>query len=168
MSRPHGDVATSFSFHLFSLGCDLSSTLQLIFFFLNYFPGRDIKVMSRHPFLMLSSSLGRDLNEWLRHHLTCEYLSCRFIDGSLSRPQSYVVTSFITFWRRDIEMMSRHEFLHLTVSFNLDHVFFVATSFFKSRLHFFTLQFLLQSQIVDVVTWIYWILNFLSRLIFQF
>ena len=63
-------------------------------------------------------------------------------------------------------MMSRHEFLHLTISFNLDHVFFVATSFFKSRLHLFTFQFLLQSQIVDVVTWNYWKLNFLSRLKF--
>ena len=63
-------------------------------------------------------------------------------------------------------MMSRHEFLHFTVSFNLDHVFFVATSFFKSRLHLFTFQFLLQSQIVDVVTWNCWKLNFLSRLKF--
>ena len=97
---------------------------------------------------------------------TCEDLSCGFIDRSLSRPESYVATSFISFWRRDIEMMSRHEFLHLTVSFNLDHVFFVATSFFKSRLHLFTFQFLLQSQIVDVVTWNCWKLNFLSRLKF--
>ena len=76
------------------------------------------------------------------------------------------MTSFISFWRRDIEMMLRHEFLHLIVSFNLDHVFFVATSFFKSRLHLFTFQFLLQSQIVNVVTWNCWKLNFLSRLKF--
>ena len=62
--------------------------------------------------------------------------------------------------------MLRHEFLHLNVSFNLDHVFFVATSFFKSRLHLFTFQFLFQSQIVDVVTWNCWKLNFLSRLKF--
>ena len=64
-------------------------------------------------------------------------LSCGFIDGSLSRPHSGVAISFIFFWRRDIEMMSRHEFLHLIVSFSLDHVFFVATFFFKSRLDLF-------------------------------
>ena len=64
-------------------------------------------------------------------------LSCGFIDGSLSRPQSGVATSFISFWRRDIKVMSRHEFLHLIVSFSLDHVFFIATFFFKSRLHLF-------------------------------
>ena len=32
MSRPQFDAATSFAFHFFSLGCDLSSTLQLISF----------------------------------------------------------------------------------------------------------------------------------------
>ena len=37
MSRPQFDVATSFSFHFFSLGCDLSSTLQLISFLLTIF-----------------------------------------------------------------------------------------------------------------------------------
>ena len=52
MLRPQFDVATYF--------CPC-----------NYFPGRGIKVMSRHPFLLLSSSLGRDLNEWLRHHFSC-------------------------------------------------------------------------------------------------
>ena len=64
-------------------------------------------------------------------------LSCGFIDGSLSRPHNGVATSFIFFWRRDIEMMSRHEFLNLIVSFSLDHVFFVTTFFFKSRLDLF-------------------------------
>ena len=63
-------------------------------------------------------------------------------------------------------MMSRHEFLLLIVSFCLDHVFFVATSFFKSRLHLFTFQFLLQTKFVDVVTWNCWKLSFLSRLKF--
>ena len=46
MSRPQFHVAT-------------------YFFPSNYFTGCDIIVMSRHPFLLLSSSLGRDLNQWL-------------------------------------------------------------------------------------------------------
>ena len=69
MSRPHFDVATSFAFHFFFSGCDL--------FLSNYFPGRDIKVMSRHPFLLMSSSLGRYLNGWSRHHFSCQdFCSC--------------------------------------------------------------------------------------------
>ena len=33
--------------------------------------------MSRHPFLLISSSLGRDLNEWSRHHFSCQdFSSC--------------------------------------------------------------------------------------------
>ena len=77
MSRPKFDVATSWSSYSSSvcaatsvLGCD-----HMVFLFFqrlsNYFPGREIKVMSRHPFLLLSSSLGHDLNEWLRHHFSC-------------------------------------------------------------------------------------------------
>ena len=70
MSQPHGDVATSFAFHFFSLGCDL--------FFSNYFPGRNIKVMLQHPFLLPSSSLGCDLNGWSRHHFSCQDFSSCF------------------------------------------------------------------------------------------
>ena len=70
MSRPHGDVATLFSFHLFSSGCNLFLSI--------YFPGHDIKVMSRHPFLLLSSSLGCDLNGWSRHHFSCQDFSSCF------------------------------------------------------------------------------------------
>ena len=70
MSRPHGDVATSFAFHFFSSGCNL--------FLLNYFPGRDIKVISRHPFLLLSSSLGCDLNGWSQHHFSCQDFNSYF------------------------------------------------------------------------------------------
>ena len=71
----------------------------------------------------------------------CKDLSCFFIDGFLSRPQSGVMTSFIFFWCHDIKVMSRHDFLHLIVSFSLDHVFFAATFFFKSRLHLFKFSF---------------------------
>ena len=70
MSRPQNYVATSFAFHFFSSGCDL--------FLSNYFPGRDIKVMSRHPFLLLSSSLGCDLIGWSRHHFSCQDFSSCF------------------------------------------------------------------------------------------
>ena len=126
--------------------------------------GRDIKMMSRHLFVQCSLSVDvatsvscRDIivfitfNFMSRPHsyvatsFACEDLSCGCIDKSLSRPRSYVTTSFISFWCRDIEMMSRHEFLHWIVPLSLDHVFFVATSFFTSRLHLFTFQFLLQS-----------------------
>ena len=64
MSRPQGDVATSFAAHFFSSRHNLSSLLQLIFLLLTFIPGRDLKVMSRPPFLLLSSSSGRDLSEW--------------------------------------------------------------------------------------------------------
>ena len=47
MSRPHGDVATSFAAHFFSYGCNLNSFLQPIFLFPIFIPGRDLKVMSR-------------------------------------------------------------------------------------------------------------------------
>ena len=46
MSRPLGDVATSFAAHFFSSGRKLSSLLQLIFLLLTFIPGRDLKVMS--------------------------------------------------------------------------------------------------------------------------
>ena len=58
MSRHHNDVATSFASHSFSSVCNLSSTLQLIFLLLTYFPGRDLSCMLRHQFLLLS---GRDI-----------------------------------------------------------------------------------------------------------
>ena len=38
-----------------------------------YFPGRDIKVVSQPQFLLLSSSSGRDLNEWSRHHFRSSF-----------------------------------------------------------------------------------------------
>ena len=65
-------------------------------------------------------------------------------------------------------MMLRHEFLVLIFfSFSLDHVFFVATSFFLS--HDFTcscFSFFFKAKFVDVVTWNCWKLSFLSRLKF--
>ena len=48
------------------------------FFLSNYFPGRDIKVMSRHTFLLLNSFVGRDLNELSRHHSSCQDFSSCF------------------------------------------------------------------------------------------
>ena len=112
MSRPHVNVATSFAFHVFSSGCDL--------FLSNNFPGRDIKVMSRHPLLLLSSSLGCDLNGWSRHRFSCQdfsscfhvviYISCRDF-FYLRRPllllhrQILVATSKLC---RDLNVMSRH------------------------------------------------------------
>ena len=47
MSRPHGDVATSFGAHFFSYGHNLSSLLQLVFLFPTFIPSHDLKVMSR-------------------------------------------------------------------------------------------------------------------------
>ena len=70
MSRPQFDVAF-FAFHFFFFRLRPQFHVATYFFPSNYFPGRDIKVMSRHPFLLLSSSLGRDLNEWFRHHFSC-------------------------------------------------------------------------------------------------
>ena len=71
MSRPQNDVATSLSSYSSKvcaatsfLGCDyldvcmmtsccyFDSKVATDFFLSNYFPGRDIKVMSRHPFLL--------------------------------------------------------------------------------------------------------------------
>ena len=69
VSRPQGDVATSFAVHFFSSGRNFSSLLQLIFLLPTFIPGRDLKVMSRPLFLLLSSSSGRNLSEWSRHHL---------------------------------------------------------------------------------------------------
>ena len=46
MSRPQGDVATSFAAHFFSSGHNLSSLLQLIFLLPTFILGRDLKVMS--------------------------------------------------------------------------------------------------------------------------
>ena len=63
MSRPQGDVATSFATHFFSSGRNLGSLLQLIFILLIFILCRDLKVMSQPPFLMLRSSSGRDLSE---------------------------------------------------------------------------------------------------------
>ena len=67
MSQPQGDVATSFAAHFFSSGPNLSSLLQLIFLFLTFILGCDLKVMSRPPFLLLSSCSGRNLSEWSQH-----------------------------------------------------------------------------------------------------
>ena len=46
MSRPPGDVTTSFVAHFFSSGRNLSSLLQPVFLFPAFIPGRDLKVMS--------------------------------------------------------------------------------------------------------------------------
>ena len=51
MSRPHGDVATSFTAHFFSSGRNHSSLLQSVFLFPTFIPGRDLKVMSQ-PLLL--------------------------------------------------------------------------------------------------------------------
>ena len=56
MSRPPGDVATSFSTHLFSSGRNLSSVLQPVFLFPTFIPGCDLKVMSR-PLLLSAFAL---------------------------------------------------------------------------------------------------------------
>ena len=69
LSRPQGDVVTSFAAHLFSSGRNLNSLLQLMFLPPTFIPGRDLKVMSRPLFLLPSSSSGRDLSEWSRHRL---------------------------------------------------------------------------------------------------
>ena len=163
MSRPHSDVAISFVSHLFSSGCNLSSMLQHIsscsalLQVATLLSGRDIISNPQCEWSQVQFLANASIwlhvatsfqNLFLVALLICLFfyvatsffgkdLSCGFIDGSLSRPHSGVVTSFIFFWRRDIEMMSRHEFLHLIVSFSLDHVFFVATFFFKSRLDLF-------------------------------
>ena len=161
MSQPHVDVATSFAFHFFSSGCD--------FFLSNYFTGRDIKVMSRHPFLLLSSSLGCDLNGWSRHHFSCQdFSSCFHVATRIAcrdffylrrlllllHKQILVATSKLC---RDIVyllLVSRHGNDVATLissldfaSVSLNHVFFVVTSFFTSRLRLFNFQFFIQSQI---------------------
>ena len=46
MSRPQGNVATSFAAYFFSSGRNLSYLLQLIFLLPTFIPGRDLKVMS--------------------------------------------------------------------------------------------------------------------------
>ena len=69
MSRPHGDVATSYAANFFSSGRNLSSLLQPVFLFPTFIPGRDLKVMSR-PLLLSAQLLFR------------------------SQPKSVVVTSF--------------------------------------------------------------------------
>ena len=56
MSPPHGDVATSLSSAQLFFKSRPQFHVATDFFLFNYFPGRDIKVMSRHPFLRLSSS----------------------------------------------------------------------------------------------------------------
>ena len=55
----------------------------------NYFSGRDIKVVSRPHFLLLSSSSGRDPIEWSRHHLWSLILN---LPVFMSQHQSDVVT----------------------------------------------------------------------------
>ena len=70
MSRPPGDVATSFAAHFFSSGRNLNSLLQPVFLFPTFILGRDLKVMSRP--LLLSAKL--------------------FFK---SRPKSVVATSFV-------------------------------------------------------------------------
>ena len=161
MSQPHGDVSTSFAFHFFSSGCDL--------FLSNYFPCRDIKVMSRHPFLLLSSSLGCNLNGWSRHHFSCQDFSSCFHVATciaccdffyLRRPllllhrQILVATSKLCCDIIYLLLVLRHRNDVATcissldfASSSLDHVFFVATSFFTSRLRLFKFQFLIQIQI---------------------
>ena len=69
MSRPQGDVVTSFATHLIFYGRNLSFLLQLIFLLLTFILGRNLMVMSQPPFLFLSSSFGRDFSEWSRHRL---------------------------------------------------------------------------------------------------
>ena len=63
MSRPHSDVATSFASHLFSSSSNHSSLLQPNFL-ISVLLGHDLKLMSRLGFLLLSSSSGRDINDW--------------------------------------------------------------------------------------------------------
>ena len=64
MSQPQGDAATSFVVLFFSSGRNFSSLLQLIFLLPTFIPGRELKVVSRPLFLLLSSSSGLDLCEW--------------------------------------------------------------------------------------------------------
>ena len=64
MSRPQGDVATSFAVHFISYGHNFSSLLQLVFLLPTFIPGRDLKVMLRPLFLLLNSSSDRELSEW--------------------------------------------------------------------------------------------------------
>ena len=61
MSRPHDDVATSLSSAQLFFRSRPQFHVATDFFLFNSFSGRDIKVISRPPFLLLSSSLGRDL-----------------------------------------------------------------------------------------------------------
>ena len=83
------------------------------FFLPNYFPGRDIKVMSRPPFLLLSSSLGHDLNEW------CDIISdpwfiesCKLHSWAIASIWLQVATSFETVFGctlNTLVFMSRHQ-----------------------------------------------------------
>ena len=97
LSRPQGDVTTSFAVHFFSSGRNFSSLLQLIFLLPTFIPGRDLKVMSRLLFLMLSSSSGRDLSEWSRHRLWSLINKWSQLQSSCwdSSSRFYVVTSTV-------------------------------------------------------------------------
>ena len=97
MSRPQGDVATSFAVHFFPSGHNLSSLLQLIFLLPTFILSRNLKVMSRPLFLVLSSSSSSDLSEWSRHRLWSLINKCSQLQSSCwdSSSRFYVATSTV-------------------------------------------------------------------------
>ena len=102
MSRPQGDVATSFAAHFFSSSHNLSSLLQLIFLLPTFIPGHNLKVMSRPLFFFCSALLlvatlvsGRDIvcGPGLINGRNFSLLVGTLVPLFMSGPQLYVSTS---------------------------------------------------------------------------
>ena len=160
MSRPHGDVATSFASCFFSSGCNLSSTLQQISSFPPIFQVATSFAICLALLHVASSVSSHNIVcgliiKWSQLQFSCQdfstyfhvatYTACRDLNSNLSLKTSCNVFYFrrpllwlsLTDPRRNLRKVSQHEFLPLIISFCLYHIFFVATSFFKSRLHLF-------------------------------
>ena len=137
MSRPHGDVATSFASHFFSSGCNLSSTLQHIssfHLFSRSRPQGDVATSFAVCLAVLhvaTSVSSHDIVcglfiKWSQLQFSCQdfstyfhvatYTACRDLNWNLSLKTSCNVFYLrrpllclsLTDPRRDLRVVSRH------------------------------------------------------------